>query len=66
MKPKIKSLLYLTCFSLCALFYYQLEENDKVVKKLNNSNFAAIEIIEAEIPEINTTIQEVIMNDEIK
>jgi hypothetical protein len=66
MKPRIKSLLYLACFSLSALLYYQIEENDKEVKSLNNPNYASAEIEEIESPEINTGNEQTVVAEEIK
>ncbi len=66
MKPRIKSLLYLACFSLCALLYYQIEENDKVGKSLNSPNYASAEIEETESPEINTANEKTVIAEEIK
>jgi hypothetical protein len=66
MKPRIKSLLYLACFSLSALLYYQIEVNDKEVESLNNPNYASAEIEETESPKINTANEQTVVAEEIK
>ncbi|MDP5229958.1 MAG: hypothetical protein NWQ38_06160 [Cellulophaga sp.] len=64
MKPKFKSLLFLSCFAFCALFYYQIEENDKTDDAIN-TNFAAIELIDAETNDLEKSIDEPIIIEDL-
>lgn len=46
MSPKLKSLLFLSCFVLCSLVYYYIEENENKESILQNENFATMEMID--------------------
>jgi hypothetical protein len=46
MSPKLKSLLFLFGFILCAILYYYIDENEQAESIIKSENFATIEIID--------------------
>lgn len=48
MKPKIKSIIYLTCFIACALFYNHFLESENTDENLKSENFARIQMTDME------------------
>ncbi|MBU2995342.1 hypothetical protein KO500_02810 [Cellulophaga baltica] len=64
MKEKIKSLLFLICFIISALVYYQIEQKDKATyETINRSRFVSIKVEDSQETESYDDIPDIIIHE---